>query len=208
MKTLSPVKNIPKSNTFYLDLLGPLRTTKNQSGFTLINLLITLSISSLLISSGIPAITQTYYQQRANISYNELFTLIQFTRIQAVNYHSQAILCPTLDNINCINDWNQQLMIFIDKNNDEIKNKDEELLRVRTRLNTGEKIRWNASGSKRYLRFKSDGSTGNQNGRLSYCLTKAKTLYAKQIIMYRSGRARRGSLAQAIEKCSTLSTLN
>ncbi len=201
MKTSAPVKKPPPKLTHLNRVTTTAKKPKNQLGFTLVNLLVTVSISGILASTGIPAISTAYHSQQARANYNELFTLVQFTRLQAVNYHSQALLCPTADNINCINDWHQPLMIFIDTNNDEIKNDNEEILRIRKGLDKDESIKWNASGSRRYLRFKSDGSTGNQNGRLSYCLTKSEKLYAKQIVMYRSGRPRRGSEKQAIEKC-------
>lgn len=93
-------------------------------------------------------------------------------------------------------------MIFVDTNDDKTNDASEELLRIKTKLNKDESIKWNAAGSRRYLRFKADGSTGNQNGRLSYCLNKGSTLYAKQIIMTMAGRARRGSDESAIEKCN------
>jgi len=203
MKISTLLQSSTNHNKLHLSCCSFFNKSKRQTGLTLINLLTTLSISSLLMTTGIPAITQTYYQQRANSTYDELFTLIQFTRLQAVNYHSQVILCPTKDNTNCINDWSQQLMIFVDKNDDEIKDKGEELLRVRAQLGSQEQIKWDASGSRRYLRFKGDGSTGNQNGRLSYCLTTENKLYAKQIVMFLSGRARRGSKSKAIEKCNS-----
>ena len=214
MKTLTSAKNShPKNPQPKNKLTQNIYTQKNSTftfskidkkslGFTLINLLTALTVSSILASSGIPAISQTYYHHRASSSYDELFTLIQFTRIQAVNYHSQVLLCPTIDHINCINDWNQTLMVFVDTNNDETRDELEELARVRTKLENDETIKWNASGSSRYLRFKADGSTGNQNGRLSYCLRKAEKLYAKQIIMTMAGRARHGSNEGAIEKCN------
>ena len=93
-------------------------------------------------------------------------------------------------------------MVFVDSNDDEVNNAQEELLRITTKLQNDEIIKWNASGSRRYLRFKADGSTGNQNGRFSYCLFKHDKLYAKQIIMTMAGRARRGSESNAIEKCN------
>jgi type IV fimbrial biogenesis protein FimT len=171
------------------------------SGFTLLNLLLALTVSSVLATSGIPTIFDSYYYYRANTHYNELFTLIQFTRLQAVNYHSPTLLCPTIDNINCINDWSQTLMIFVDFNDDKIKNASEELLRITTKLNIDETIKWNAYGSKTYLGFKADGSTSDQNGRLSYCLTQGQKLHVHQIVISKTGRARRGSDEKAIEKC-------
>jgi type IV fimbrial biogenesis protein FimT len=202
-KNASPMKQLTNNRYTQKKSTSPFnKINKKPLGFTLINLLIALTVTSVLASSGISAIAQIYYYHRASSSYNELFTLIQFTRIQAVNYHSQVILCPTTDHINCVNDWNQTLMVFVDTNNDETRDELEELLRVKTKLKNDDSIKWNASGSRRYLRFKADGSTGNQNGRLSYCLHKGNTLYAKQIIMTMAGRARHGSSDDAIEKCN------
>lgn len=209
MNTLTSAKRFHTKNPLTKNVCSSKKSTslsqashKKTVGFTLINLLTALTVSGLLFSNGIPAISQTYYHHRASASYDELFTLIQFTRLQAVNYHTPVLLCPTIDNINCIDDWDQALMIFVDNNNDEIKNDSEKLLRTRTKLNNDETIKWDAAGSRRYLRFKADGSTGNQNGRLSYCLTKGRKLYAKQIIMTMAGRGRRGSNESAINKCS------
>jgi len=171
------------------------------TGFTLINLLITLAISGILATAGIPSLQTLLHNHQANNAYQQLFTLIQFTRIQSVNYSGQVLLCPTINQTDCINDWNQELMVFVDTNNDETKNNDELLLQVRQGLSEDEQINWRASGSRRYLRFKADGSTRNQNGRLTYCLRKAEGIYARQIIMYRTGRARRASEEEAAERC-------
>lgn len=173
----------------------------SQSGFTLLNLLITLTISGILATTGIPSLQKLLNNNQANNAYQALFTLIQFTRIQSVNYGGQVLLCPTLNQIDCINDWNQELMIFVDSDDSESRNNDELLLQIRQASAANETLNWRASGSRRYLRFKADGSTRNQNGRLTYCLRRGEELYARQIIMYRTGRARRGSEVEALEQC-------
>lgn len=170
-------------------------------GFTLINLLVTLAISAILATAGIPSLQTLLNNQRANNNYQQLFTLIQFTRIQSVNYSGQVLLCPSINQRDCINDWTQELMVFVDTNNDESKNEGELLLRIKEPVLDDEEINWRASGSRRYLRFKADGSTRNQNGRLTYCLRKGSQLYARQIIMYRTGRARRASEEEARQRC-------
>ena len=92
-------------------------------------------------------------------------------------------------------------MIFVDINNDEKRNNNEIILQLIAEPTKDESLNWKASGSKKYLRFKADGSTRNQNGRLTYCLEKNGELYARQIIIYRSGRARRATEEEATEKC-------
>ncbi len=176
-------------------------------GFTLLNLLVSLAILCILAASAIPSLQALLNNNKATNIYNQLFTLVQFTRIQAVNYHSQVILCPTNNQLDCINDWKHDLMIFVDNDNDKIRSEDEQLLRVETLIenpghDNNETIKWHASGSLRYLRFKADGSTANQNGRLTYCLIKSGNVYAKQLIIYRTGRARKASQEEALEKCT------
>lgn len=170
-------------------------------GFTLLNLLVTLTISSLILSVGLPSVTRLINTVQADNIYQRLFTLIQLTRIEAVNYQSQVLLCPTDNETDCIANWNKPLMVFVDRNNNETRDKGELLLKVTKEQSDQKIIHWNASGSKRYLRYKADGSTRNQNGRLSYCLKVGKQIYARQIIVYRSGRARRASEEDALKKC-------
>lgn len=172
------------------------------SGFTLINLLTALTLVSLLATTGIPSLQALLANTQANSTYQDLFTLIQFTRIQSVNHSSQAILCPSTNQTDCVADWNQTLMVFIDNNSDETRNENEPILKVRAALVENEQLSWRASGSRRYLRFKADGTTRNQNGRLTYCLTKGENRYARQIIMYRTGRARKSGKAEAMEHCN------
>lgn len=170
-------------------------------GFTLLKLLTTLTIVSTLVSASLPGLSNLTANSRADTVYRQLFTLIQFTRIQAVNYGSQAILCPTVDQIHCIADWNKSLMLFVDSNNNEKREASEAINRITAAIPRGERLVWQTSGSDRYLRFKSDGTTRNQNGRLTYCLEIENKTYPRQIVMYRTGRARQGSQGEAIQQC-------
>ena len=174
---------------------------RNQSGITLINLLIKITLVAALLATGLPAISTFFASNQANNTYYQIQTLIQFARIQSVNYRSQVLLCPTNNETDCHNNWNQPLMIFVDINNDEKRNANEPLLQTKPSLSKDEQIIWKASGSNRYLRFKPDGSTRNQNGRLSYCLTKEDNIYAWQIIMSMSGRQRKATEEEARSQC-------
>ena len=180
--------------------MTPIKRT--TSGFTLVNLLTTLAIVAILVSAGTPSLLSFLANNQANNTYRKLFGLIQYARLESVNYGSQVILCPTVDRRECSQDWRQELMIFVDSNNDEGRDNEELLLRLTAKLTEeNEYIYWKASGSRRYLRFKPTGETRNQNGRLTYCLHKGEKVYARQIIMYLTGRARRATEREALEQC-------
>ena len=177
------------------------RPRSTGSGVTLTNLIVTTAIIGLLLSSGIPTLSILLANHRADNAYRQLLNLVQFTRLEAVNHQTQAILCPTVNQRDCSNDWTQPLMVFIDDNHDEERNPGETIVRVAESVGKGGTITWRASGSKRYLRFKADGSNGNQNGRLTYCWYQGDAIYARQIIMYRTGRARKAPEQDALDKC-------
>jgi type IV fimbrial biogenesis protein FimT len=173
-------------------------------GFTLLNLLVTLSVSSILATFGIPTLSELISNSQVNSTYQRLFTLIQYARTESVSYSSQVLICPTENKIDCVDNWNLPLMVFVDLNYDEVRNDEEMILRETKRLTGEEHLDWRTSGSRRYLRFKYDGTTRNQNGRLSYCLRKGERIYAQQIIMTMAGRARRAENSTAIARCRAI----
>ena len=173
-------------------------------GLTLLNLLIALFIISLLLTIGIPNFVHLIHRAQRDNAYRELMRLIQFSRNQAVHHGQQVILCPSIDQHQCTSDWHHPLIIFVDSNSNETREEEEKLLQHRTLIkkNYPATIVWKASGSLRYIRYQADGRTHNQNGRLTYCLQNTKTIYAAQVIIYLTGRARRGSDEEEKIACS------
>jgi len=164
---------------------------KKNDAFTLIELLTTLSILAIILSISIPSLSQSISASRVNSLYRHIFTLIQYTRSTAVTLQQDVIFCPTEDEQNCINNWSKPLIIFIDKNRNKVKDNDETIHKKINLLNPGEKFRWTAFGTSKYIRYISDGSTEYQNGNFTICLKKMKKWYTRQIKIYKSGRARR-----------------
>jgi type IV fimbrial biogenesis protein FimT len=174
---------------------------RTSLGLSLLDLIIALAISSILTGFGIPTLLDLISNSKANSQYQKLFTLIQYTRNESVNHGTQVLVCPTENQIDCVNNWNLPLMVFVDSNYDEVRNEEEMILRQTEALSNDERLTWRASGSRRYLRFKYDGATRNQNGRFTYCYTRDDKVYAEEIVMFMSGRARRGDREVAAIRC-------
>jgi hypothetical protein len=87
-------------------------------------------------------------------------------------------------------------MIFIDRNNNKRRDKEEIIDRIEHIAQINYLIRWRASGTSRYLRYVSDGSTLYQNGTFTLCPTKNNIDHIQKIIIYRSGRARQGQKSE------------
>ncbi|MFT5419519.1 MAG: type IV fimbrial biogenesis protein FimT [Candidatus Endobugula sp.] len=164
---------------------------KTLKGFTLCELLCTLSIVAILTSVGIPSLSNLLDSIRSQDLYHQLFTLIQYSRSRAAFLAADVILCPSTNNKNCINNWQLPLIIFVDKNSNKIRDEDEVIDYTVDFLKKEETLTWRASGTSRYLRYISDGSTASQNGSFRLCPSNKKLENIKKIIIYRSGRARK-----------------
>jgi type IV fimbrial biogenesis protein FimT len=163
-----------------------------QRGFTLLELLYVLAITSILYSVAIPSFQSLIASTRRYTLNQQLFTLIQYTRSKAAFQARNVILCPSKNQEDCINDWQQPLMIFTDMNNNKTRDEEEIIDRIEKIALQNYRIRWRASGSSRYLRYISDGSTSYQNGTFTLCPTINNVEHIQKIIVYLSGRARQG----------------
>ena len=159
-----------------------------SKGFTLYELLATISIILILTSTAVPALQQLYLSIRAQNLYREIFVLIQYTRSTAAFHSTSVILCPSQNEEHCSSNWQHPLIIFIDGNNNKKRDSNEAIERHADLLNPGEKFVWRAFGSSRYIRFIADGSTEYQSGNFSVCLSNTSI---EQIKLYKTGRARK-----------------
>ena len=169
-----------------------LNKTLKQRGFTLLELLYVLALTSILYSVAIPSFQSLIASTQRYTLNQKLFTLIQYTRSKAAFQAQNVILCPSKDQENCINDWQQPLMIFTDMNNNKRRDEEELIDRIENIALQNYHIRWRASGSSRYLRYIRDGSTSYQNGTFTLCPTINDVEHIQKIIVYLSGRARQG----------------
>lgn len=166
-------------------------TLKSQDGFTLTELLITTAIIAILSTIAIPSFSYLIESVRSISQYNSLMSAIQYSRSKAAFSSNIVIMCATIDEENCHRDWRNPVMIFIDKNDNKKRDKDEYIDRVFQFTEGTENLIWKASGRSRYLRYVYDGSTVYLNGSFTWCSSRSNSELTKKIIIYRTGRARK-----------------
>ncbi|MFT7387996.1 MAG: type IV fimbrial biogenesis protein FimT [Candidatus Endobugula sp.] len=163
-----------------------------RKGFTLVELMCGLSVSAILFFVAVPSIGLMINAQKQRSTYERLFSLIYYTRLKATFEIYNTILCPSANQTDCINDWQQPLMVFTDINNNKRRDTDEKIDRIEAIGNVNYLIYWRASGSSRYLRYTRNGSTSYQNGTFTLCPKVVDVKHIRKIIIYRTGRARYG----------------
>ena len=164
---------------------------KQESGFTLLELLTTLGVTAILTLFALPAFSKLYYTIRTDNIVHQLTSLLAYSRISALNHKQMTTLCPTEDHEACGKDWETGIMVFLDYDEDGIRSADEPILTSQTKLMEGATLSWRAFRKKPYLQFTPEGTTNEQNGRFAYCPPNGEREYWRQLIIHKTGRVRK-----------------
>lgn len=87
-----------------------------QSGFTLLELLVTLSVALVLLVLGIPAFSQIIDSNRLTTTSSSLVVALNSARQEAVVRGQPTAVCPSLDGNTCTGgtEWNKGWLAFVD----------------------------------------------------------------------------------------------
>lgn len=103
---------------------------KNANGFTLIELMIALTIIGVLMTVAVPSFTETIKNNRLVTQVNLLAGSLALARSEAIRFGSEATVCinntqppvPVCSGAN----WNEGWMVWVDINNDGVLTAGEE----------------------------------------------------------------------------------
>ena len=106
-----------------VDLRSLSRQSARLSGWTLIELLIALSIATILLLIAAPSFQRLIAKQRIDAAARDLFAAITLTRAEAIRRDERVDLMP-LDG----SDWHSGWIIFVDANNNHAPDADEKII--------------------------------------------------------------------------------
>jgi len=125
-------------------------------GFTLVELLTTLSISAILVAVGLPNFFKQIQKSRVETAMLSLQESLQFTRISAVSTNKRATIASLVM-------WEEGWEVFIDLNNNGSREPNEDVLKQGEKLNG---IRISATGPvENYVSYIGTGEGEKANGR-------------------------------------------
>ena len=96
---------------------------KKNSGFTLIELMVTMIIVGILTVIGGPSISSFFSGGHLVSSSNELVSAIHIARSEAIKLNRKVTICVSSDGASCLvgsNKWQKGWIVFVDANNDRI----------------------------------------------------------------------------------------
>jgi type IV fimbrial biogenesis protein FimT len=162
---------------------------RRNAGFTLIELVTTLSVVAILAGIAAPSFAGFLERQRASAAMNSLLTHMALARVAAITHNRRAVLCPSVDGQHCEvgTDWSAGWMLFLDDDGNRIPDASDEIIRVDLEP-TSRHLRVVSTTGREQLRYLPDGRSAGTNLTISIC-NRAEELLG-QVIVNNMGRPR------------------
>ena len=162
-----------------------------KNGFTLIELMLAVAILAVVLTLGVPSLTEIIKNNRTASQINGLISTLNFARSEAVKLGNVAVtICVSTDQATCnrIPTWESGWIVFRDTNADGDLDAGETLLRVQPALSGGNTLRTSGFVDTDRIQFANRGTT-NQTGTFTLCDDRRETK-AYGVIINVSGQAR------------------
>ena len=90
---------------------------KKKSGFTLLELLITVALISILAAFAIPSMRSFSQNDRLTTNINTMIGHLAYARSEAVKRHAQVSICISNDTVGCTGgNWEDGWIVYVDAN--------------------------------------------------------------------------------------------
>ena len=100
---------------------------RSSRGYSLYELLMTLTLVALIIGLGLPSFGSLVARNRMHVEINALFHAIHLARKESIMRKRVVSLCPSVDGLNCRpgRDWSAGWLMFENTDRDEPPRRDD-----------------------------------------------------------------------------------
>lgn len=163
----------------------------HRVGFTLLELIITISIGAIVVAMALPGFTSLLEANRRAAASNLLVASLMHARSEAISRRHPVSVCPIAEGPACTTepDWNAGWMVFLDPHREGEPASAADVIRVVERPETASRLSIGTSAGRRLVRFQPSGTSGGSNLTLSICSPRSGDLLG-QVVVNRTGRAR------------------
>jgi type IV fimbrial biogenesis protein FimT len=163
-------------------------------GFTLVEILVTLSISAILLAVAVPALQRVTVSSKLTALSNLFLAHLTYARSEAIKRNGRTAVCKSSTGVACTasGDWAQGWIVFHDLDNDAMRDVGEALLLVESALPVGLALCGNSTVAD-YVSYAPTGAAVKTNGAFqagSLYLYDTATQLTRRIAISISGRVR------------------
>lgn len=145
---------------------------KKDTGFTLIELLTTITIFTLLLSFAIPSFRMMAGENQITSAYNSFLSTIHFARSEAIKRGNNIIICKW-DHLSATcdssNNWHEGWAVFDDKDSDNTKDSNEEIIRIHQSLPANIQMHYHLTK----LKYNAEGLSPGYSGKIIFCSSES-----------------------------------
>jgi type IV fimbrial biogenesis protein FimT len=109
-----------------------MQNRSTSQGFTLLELIVTIGLTALVLTLGLPSFGGLIANHRLRVEVNALFHAVHLAREESIVRRRVVTLCPTRDGFACERDldWSAGWIMFVnkDRNGDGQRDPDEPIL--------------------------------------------------------------------------------
>ena len=158
-----------------------------QNGLTLPELIISISVISILSTSGISGMQSFIQENRMVTEINQFVTILHLARSEAVKHGRRVLLCPSSDGYNCGNskEWINGWLLFA--SDDREHDGDELLLQTGSPMSPG--IHMTSSNHRKRIVYRPSGNSPGTNTSFTFCDTRQR-VKPRVICLSNTGRPR------------------
>lgn len=129
---------------------------RRRHGFSLIELMVVMTVVAILLCTGVPLIRNLLESQRLTTATNAFFTSVNLARAEAIRRGVRVDMVPSTDSGEWANGW----VIFVDEDNDQRADSDEEKIFMHGAVGQGISIKASLTDtSLPYLAYNGIGRT-------------------------------------------------
>jgi type IV fimbrial biogenesis protein FimT len=167
----------------------PMHIQGHGTGFTVLELLVTLTIAAILLGAGAPSLQQFTQRQHMKAAVGSLHNDLLLARSEAVFRNLEVVACPGDPASGCsgAGDWSRGWIVFADGSGDRQRQSGEPLLRHGQWF---ERMRITSSANRSNIRFHPDGSAPGSNAGIAFCGGGGPD-HARRLVVSNVGRIRR-----------------
>ncbi len=110
------------------------------SGFTLLELMITISIVAIIMTLSTPSARDMIASADRKAAFNQTSSALSLARSEAVNRNTTVTFCASTDHETCSTDWSAGQIVFEDPNGDGVVANANDIIRVFKKLGTNTKL--------------------------------------------------------------------